>query len=105
MQVKSYDLDVVKGYVGEMLDDFIKDLSQAMPEIPEKPGFTRLDRLIRDQKKDEWNRILSSYNSLRSDLIKLDQLDQLDQIMDKIEDGINQIKNMAFEVWYRVLAE
>jgi hypothetical protein len=105
MQVKSYDLDVIKGYVGEMLDDFIKNLSQAMPEIPEKSGFTRLDRLIRDQRKDEWNRIFGSYNSLRSDLIKLDQLDQqnqldqLDRIMDEIEDSIYQIKNMAYEVW------
>lgn len=103
VQVKSYDLDVVKGYVGEMLDDFITNLSQAMPELPKK-GFTRLDRLIRDQRNNEWSRIYEGCNSLRSNLVELnqldppDQLDKLDQIMDGIEDYINQIKNMAYEV-------
>ena len=102
VQVKS-DLDVVKDYIREMLDEFITNLSQAIPNLPEK-GFTRLDRLIRDQRVNEWRRIYEGCNSLRRDLVNLnqpdpaDQRDQLDQIMDGIEDYINQIKNMAYEV-------
>ena len=97
------DLDVVKDYVREMLDEFITNLSQAIPDLPEK-GFTQLDRLIRDQRKNEWRRIYEGCNSLRRDLVNLnqpdlaDQRDRLDQIMDGIEDYINQIKNMAYEV-------
>ena len=103
MQVKR-DLDVVKDDVREMLDEFIKNLSQPIPDLPEKGSFTQLDRLIRDQRDNEWRRINEGYISLRKDLVELNQLDpldqqdQLDQIMDGIEDYINQIKNMAYEV-------
>ena len=103
MQVKR-DLDVVKDDVREMLDEFIKNLSQPIPDLPEKGSFTRLDRLIRDQRDNEWRRINEGYISLRKDLVELNQLDpldqqdQLDQIMDGIEDYINPIKNMAYEV-------
>lgn len=106
MQVESYDMDAVNGCLGEMLDFFIENLSQLMPELP-KGGFTQLDRLTRDRRKKEWGRICSGCGSLRTDLTTATTPKQLDQIMDSIEDYIDQLKNMAYEVRYscKVLAQ
>lgn len=90
-------MDNVKHHVAEMLDFFIENLSQPMPTLP-KIGFTKLDRLTRDQRNEEWKRISNGCESLRSDLIKVTTSEQLDQLVDDIEDYINQVKNMAYEV-------
>ena len=103
MQVESYDVDAVSRYFGEMramLDDFIENLSQPTPELP-REGFTLLDRLIRDQRNKEWGRIHDGFELLRiqlRDLTSVTSPEQLDPIMDNIEDYINQLKDMAYEV-------
>ena len=104
-QVQGYNMDTIKGYVGEMLNFFIGELSQRMPELPEA-GFTQLDRLIRDHREKEWTRISGGCESLRKDeLTKVTTPEQLDLLMDNIEDYINQLKSMAYEVRYRVLTQ
>lgn len=90
-------MDAVRGCLGEMLDFFIENLSQPMPELP-RGRFTQLDRLIRDQRIKEWDRIRSGCDSLRRDLTSMTSPEQLDQIVDTVEDYINQLKNMAYEV-------
>ena len=93
IQVGSYDTVAI---LGDMLDFFIENLSQRMPELP-KEGYTQLDRLTRDQRMKQWDSIRDDCDSLRRSLTTPEQVEP-DKIVDMVEDYINQINNMAYEV-------
>ncbi|CAI8014042.1 Myoferlin [Geodia barretti] len=90
MSVELYDIDAIKSQLGDVLDDFIGDVSQGLPQLPDKE-VTKLDRLRRGVRVKELKELERAAIYLRNSPVKLEDM------VDECEDYINSLRNLAIE--------
>lgn len=93
MEVENYDNENVKQRLGEVLDSFIEDLYQPLPDLPEQ-GFNQLDRLTREHRIQEWAALRDDCGLLRKNL----SITPLLEMVVEVEEYVYRLKSMAYEV-------
>lgn len=93
MEVENYENDVVRNMIGEILDGLSESLDQPLPEIPDQ-GYTRLDKLVWEQREKEWGFLQQDADNLRRNL----SLTPHQELLSEVEDYMLRLKAMAIEV-------
>ena len=93
MSVKDYDASAICKDIGLLLDHFSESLDQSLPDLPTK-NFTRLDKLIKNQRDEEWAALTVEADSMRMDIGVMNLRD----IVDQLEDFMYRLRALAVEV-------
>ena len=89
---KIVDLDEVRQEIGEILDNLSKSLDQELPTLPTH-GITRLDKLVKEMRNEEWNQLRQNVNGMR-----MQQGGTIENLVSELEDFKFRLKTLAVEV-------
>ena len=89
---KIVDLDEVRQEIGEILDNLSKSLDQELPTLP-MYGITRLDKLVKEKRNEEWNQLRQNVDDMRMQLGGT-----IEDLVSELEDFKFRLKTLAVEV-------
>ena len=89
---KIVDLDEVRQEIGEILDNLSKSLDQELPTLPTH-GITRLDKLVKEKRNEEWNQLRQNVNDMR-----MQRGGTIEDLVSELEDYKFRLKTLAVEV-------